>query len=359
MSLSISLLIFKNYEYEIDEFNTKVRSFVMHQKFVLREFDSEGIPHSYSASQGYYISPYYVAHYGLRYSESILNDVRNKDKKIVWYDDPTQKYWNVDAPDNLINEKSFKASVDWLVNNIGEVNGYSHLIYNFKWKYDKLPIGELRPNWWSGLTDSLAMNLMLRAYIHFDDEQYKIIADKLYTSLRADVHKGGSFDIENKYIIEYASQEIKKGEFAYVLNGAYYAYLNILSYESYFEVSNPIAQVLERELINSIDLYFADGFSYYDRIKNIANIKYDNINFAIARELKSKCRERNPGQCVHISDNRTWLPYTFYAVMNGHYKWLVFHLLFDYLLLTVLLYFTLIFIFNRRKINKSKNNETK
>ncbi|WNO61699.1 D-glucuronyl C5-epimerase family protein [Rheinheimera sp. MMS21-TC3] len=334
VSLLISLLIFIGFEYEINEFNTKVRNFIVHQEFSVRKFNSKGIPHSTSASQGQFISPYYVVHYGLRYSDSVVMNVKDNNKHLVWYKDETQKYWNVQPPLSLINEDNFMNTVEWVKGNVVELNGNIHLPYDFEWKYNNLKVGVLKPIWWSGLTDSLAMNLMLRAYIYFGDIEYKILADKFYSSLTASVYEGGSMDSDNKFIIEYASEEIGKGDFAYVLNGGYYAYLNIKSYELYNEIQDPLHPVLKQGLVDVLPLYFFENWSYYDRLNNLANIKYNNINFAILYELAKD----DSYICAEIKCDRTYIPYTFVAIYNGTFQVMVLHLLCVFILFLVSFY---------------------
>lgn len=355
LSFIISYVVFYNFEYEINEFNAKTRSLIIQGKFSVREFDEKGIPHSYNARQGKFISPYYVAHYGLNYSDSIKEKVDNKIQNILWWDDPTAEYWNVKAPKQLINENSFRHSLEWIVENTVEINGVSHLPYTFEWEYKNLSINKLKPIWWSGLTDSLAMNLLLRGYFYYEDPRYLKLAQKFYHSLVTDIKLGGSLDLDKMFIIEYASEEIPDGQYAYVLNGAYYAYKNIKAYEELFNIEKPFHDYLYWALINNLSDYFNGGWSYYDSIGSVANIKYNNINYTLAKDLLSLCDSKKCELSKALITDRTILPFFMKSILLGSFEVLVFHLLIIFLLCNALLYLFMLYIFRLVKIKYFKS----
>ena len=351
LSVFISYTLFYNFEYEVNEINSKVRTFLVHGKFTVRNFDEKGIPHSFNARQGKFVSPYYVAHYGLNYSDSIKDEVDNKARKVLWWDDPTADFWNVKAPITLIAEVNFKHSLDWIVGNVTEINGITHLPYTFEWKYKHLSINKLKPIWWSGLTDSLAMNLLLRGYAYYGEDRYLKLAKKLYTSLITDIRNQGSLDLDRMFVIEYASSEIPYGKYAYVLNGGYYAYKNIKAYEEYFKIEKPILNQLRQSLIQNLSSYFDDGWSYYDSIGNLANIKYNNINYSLALDLLRSCKTKScEVTASRLENNRTRLPFFLKSIFMGNFEIIVLHLFLDFIALIVLCYVVLYLIWVRIRV---------
>lgn len=274
----ISFVLFNIYAYEIHQFNAKIRIFLMTGKTDVRTFNKEGIPISHTKTIDNFISPFYVIHYGILYSNVIRKEHLKKYEH--WKDDPSLKYWNVKLP-NIDETKSkvfFKNSLDWLINNVSYVEGKAHFLYKFDWSYNGYPNGKLSKPWWSGLTDSYAIILFLRGYDIFGNEEYLQLAENLYHSVLNDFAKYGSLTELNglPWIEEYVdpSNITRKNNMSYVLNGMIYSSYSILAYEKYKKndiYSSKLFKSIEYNLPKFIE---KDGWFKYDLIGNNTNIKY-------------------------------------------------------------------------------------
>jgi hypothetical protein len=226
------------------------------------------------------ISPFYVVHYGILNSESARIKSYSSEH---WNSDPSLEAWNV-APENISVEQ-FKINADWVVDNIKNYNSKHHLLYEFSWAYSGYPNGGLTPPWWSGLTDSYALILLLRAYDVFKDEKYIEAANKLYKSVLSPIEAGGSVNkIENSiWIEEYVDPRAPPNEMSRVLNGMVYSFKGISAYES----ANNIKDGKSTDLRGSIQknaIKFNRGFwSDYDLLGNQANLKYHKIHVRLLR----------------------------------------------------------------------------
>lgn len=284
----ILLFIFNKYAYEILNTNASLRTLVFNGKLNTREFDKKGLPISYSPRVGKFISPFYVVHYGLIYSDYILDD--NIKNGYHWKKDPSIEYWDVHPEKLSKNEaiSNFNSIINWLVMNINYESSKAHFIYNFDWPYKNYPNGKLTKGWWSGLTDGYAIILFLRAYDYYKDEKYLHIAKDLYNSILSDVNNGGSLVYLNGYpwIEEYVDPSLEKEEeMAFVLNGMIYSMYGVKAYEDFFKTKNKKFPVLYQSLIHNLNKFDKDGWSYYDLISNEANIKYHAIHVSLVKDL--------------------------------------------------------------------------
>jgi hypothetical protein len=273
------VVVFNKFAFEIDEFNTLIRIFIATGQKEIRVFDSQGIPHSYNARfDKSFISPFYVVHYGLIYSDSIKN--RSDMKGFHWRRDPSIRYWHV--PPAIVNDDYFKYSVDWIVSNIKYINGCAHLIYSFDWPYEKYPRGILKSPWWSGLTDSYAIILLLRAYDVYGDEVYLRAAKPLYDSVLTPISLGGSLSEKHglPWIEEYVDPLVDAKGMSFVLNGMIYSYYSIKSFEEYFSIKNGASNSLKFSIKNNYESFSLGNWSYYDSLGNASNIKYHRISVA-------------------------------------------------------------------------------
>lgn len=276
--------IFDRYAYEINQFGAKVRTFLVHGQTSLRVFE-DSIPVSYSASQGNFISPFYVVHYGILFSEGLRND------KSIWSIQQSMPLWNVQPSKAQLESREvhFKASADWISKHVVIQAGRYHLPYNFDWSYKRYPGGMLKSPWWSGLTDGYGILLMLRAYDYFGDATYLDVAEKLYASVTTRIEEGGSLrDLAGcPFIEEYVDPRVHPLQMSGVFNGAVYAAIGVESFESYFADGRPA--VSSAELFDcigkNISSFSMGWWSFYDSIGTPANIKYHRINSALAQEV--------------------------------------------------------------------------
>lgn len=282
------LFLFNYFAFYIDQFNTTIRIFAKTGEFHNeRNFDANGIPVSKSPGKEDFISPFYVIHYGLIYSNSANGFGKH------WELDPSMKYWNVEPPTfgDRENLRRFKFAADWIVSNLQEINNNSHLIYNFDWPYKGYENDELKGPWWSGLTDGYAIILLLRAGDFFRDEKYFIAAKSLYKSVLTPISNGGSLNELNgcPWIEEYVDPKAKSEKMSFVFNGMIYATKGIEAFEESAGAlgeSKKLYECIERNVIK-FDL---NKWSYYDQIGNSSNIKYHRISSVLLDDLVASKR---------------------------------------------------------------------
>lgn len=285
------VLMFNFYAYEIFEINARVRVFVTSGELEHRKFNEEGLPVSISPRVGTFVSPFYVVHYGLYYSDYMTVNPSSR-KGAHWREDPSLKYWNA-APDmkeakNF--EKYFYNSASWLVENVSYEFGAAHLLYDFDWPYKGYPSGGLKAPWWSGLTDGYAIILLLRAYDHFGEERFLKTAKDLYLSVLLPTDKGGSLSSKNgkPWIEEYVDPRFSSEEMAYVFNGMVYATYGVEAYEEFSRDNLGLASRLYDSIFSLTPAFDKDGWSYYDLIGNPNNIKYHIIHTVLLEDMMER-----------------------------------------------------------------------
>jgi len=284
LSVSLAFLLFNYNAYLIESFNASVRIFIKTGGWSVREFDQSGLPVSNSPRIGTFISPFYVVHYGLIYSEGLGVE------GLHWRSDPSIQYWNVhpEEDEDTVRIEKFKSTAEWLVDNVEYYNGHAHLMYHFDWPYKNYPNSMLKAPWWSGLTDGYAIILLLRAHSYFGDDKYLSYAEKLYRSVLSDTDQGGSLSQLNgcPWIEEYVDPRVNSSDMSFVLNGMVYATYGVEAFERYTDPALPVvASDLYECIDNNIAVFNNNGWSYYDAIGNSANIKYHGVNYAILKDM--------------------------------------------------------------------------
>lgn len=348
--VTIVSIIFDQYAYKIFEFNSSLRTFITLGKLHHRDFDENGLPVSYSPKIGEFRSPFYVVHYAIIYSNNLSEDYNKKNKKI-WGVDTSIAFWNV--PPNLAtykdNERKFKNSVDWIVNNISySLNNHAHLIYDFDWTYIGYQNNKLQKGWWSGLTDAYAIIPLLRAYTIYGDQKYYLAAKDLYNSSLTSYLDGGSFTTLNgdPWIEEYVDPHVKtQHEFPYVFNGMVYATYGIDAFESLNTLDNRrISRKLFKSISNNIKLFNNNGWSHYDLYRQSNNIKYHLIHLALIEQMiENNEIDTNSSsvQKVYNDWRNTSRHSGFYYALYGNRGIGYYHLLLTYLTLVLLPIFLL------------------
>lgn len=277
-------IIFNIFALEIFNFNASVRSVIVNGEWDRRKFIN-GIPIDRSPRQEReFISPFYVVHYGLTYSESCRQVA--PETSYHWIKDSTLKYWP-QAPEQVSLEH-FKASAQWLVEHAEtDENGNTHFFYDFDWHYPKYPNGMLKAPWWSGLTDGYAIVLLLRAWDCFGEESYLALARDLYKSVMTPIENGGSLTYFNghPWIEEYVDPSVRPERMSHVLNGMIYAYFGVRSYEEF--ISQKIwSDNLFKSIIENITYFDMGNWSYYDALGSEANLKYHGVNKGILEDRR-------------------------------------------------------------------------
>lgn len=281
--------LFNSYESELSEVTAKTANILRGNSFALREFDSNGIPYSnFARLKKKTISPFYVVHYGLIYSQNIPAPAGYNH---LWEKQKSVKYWNVQPDNNLITEENFYHSANWVVNHINQSkNGGVHLFYDFDWPYLNLKTGGLKAPWYSGLTDGMALTLLCRAYVLTKDLRYKSAAFGLYESLVKPIDKGGSLiSLENgdPWIEEYVDSRLPDHLQSKVLNGMIYATFGVIDFENTFSVDKPVASRLLKSIRNNINEFDLGWWTSYDRIGTVANLKYHHVHIGLLDDLYS------------------------------------------------------------------------
>lgn len=330
------LVLFNLYSYEISNFNDRVRVFLIHGAGDVRQFNEDGLPISTSVRVGEFVSPFYVVHYGLLYSESLSPNFEG----FHWRQDSSMDYWNVQPPELSERTKTryFRNMADWIVENAQSFNGQYHLIYNFDWPYRHYPSGGLNAPWWSGLTDGYAILLLLRAYDYFQDERYLEMASNFYASVNATIQEGGSQNILNgrKWIEEYVDPVAPIEDMPFVLNGMVYSTYGVDAYERYISLPTEarMADEYYNSIVDNIFLFDAGGWSYYDIYERAARIKYHLVHVALLEDLK----HIKPSLFLDLEVSSSWqkgrqFPLVFYFVYGQkttayfHFYTLLFSLL--------------------------------
>ncbi len=286
-------LVFDKFAYYIDNFNAKIRILITKGSSKLRTFDENGIPYSFNPRiKDKFISPFYVVHYGLLYSQVYKESLDNLSKeRYIWKLDSTLPLWNIPPKrtSKSVEREYFINSARWVVKNLKKFNRHYHLIYDFEWQYKGYPGGKLTPPWYSGLTDSYAIILLLRAYEITKDYIYIDAAKKLYETVTTTIDNGGDLNYLNglPWIEEYIDPKVTDyNKLSYVLNGMIYAFYGVLAYEDYFQIRDGLSKKLSLSIYNSIDKYnMSNRWSLYDLIGGVANIKYHRIHIGLLEEL--------------------------------------------------------------------------
>ena len=279
-ALLVSFSIMNFQAQEISDLNAGLRSFLTGGPAEIRSFSPEGLPYSYSPRvKGGIISPFYVVHYGILYSEACRKAEFLGHEH--WSEDKSLKYWPF-PPEDISLEK-FRASADWVVNkaSVGDT-GLTHIFYDFDWPYASYPDGMLKAPWWSGLTDAYATTLLLRAWDCFGDRKYLDMAGLLYASAIAPVSGGGSLSSLNgqPWIDEYVDPRMSPEALSKVLNGMIYSYQAIKAYEA-FAGTDKMTSALRDSIYRNLAAYDMGYWSRYDAVGSISNIKYHRIQTAL------------------------------------------------------------------------------
>ncbi len=288
------IFISNKYAYDIYEFNSSLRVLLTQGSTKHRTFNEKGLPISYSPKIGEFISPFYVVHYSIIYSDNLTDTGKFRDlNQYHWRHDPSIAYWNVhpDTTNSIKNRELFKNSVDWIRDNIQyDKNGHAHLFYSFDWPYRGYPNNNIKAPWWSGLTDAYAIIPLLRAADIYGDQKYAQLADELYKSVTAPYQQGGSTTQLNKriWIEEYLDSQVKTdADLAYVFNGMVYSTYGIKSYEDYqtIEPTSALQNKLINSIFNNVHLFDNNGWSYYDLYGTKNNIKYHKVHAVLLDNL--------------------------------------------------------------------------
>lgn len=332
----MSLLTINYVAPQLSYLNSKIRNLLVHGKFHKFAFTEDGIPAQLNPRIGNYISPFYVVHFGLLYSEACRGLVDSS--KQHWFEDATLKYWYGSPPTPSL--RKFKATLDWLLANADDTTyGATHFLYNFNWPYSGYSGGEIRAPWWSGLTDGYAIILLLRGYDCFKEEKYFKLAERLYYSVLRPISKGGSLVYWDglPWIEEYVDPYAVDIETPRVFNGMAYAYFGVLAFEQVRRITENASDALLASIAQHIYDFDMGYWSFYDAMGNPANIKYHRINWALTVDPRIS-------SAIPPELQRRWavgVRYPALYLIYGPKSIAYFHLWLEVLLLTLLYYIVL------------------
>jgi len=166
--------------------------------------------------------------------------------------------------------------VDWLVKNLHKKESFSVWEYAFPWK-----IYNLNPPWVSGMAQGLGIKVLVLAYKETGNEEFIKLAFDALKAFIVPVEEGGVLQVDENdggyWYEEYANSSSVR---SYVLNGHIFALEGI--YELYMLTKDNLAWKLFQEGINELKRhvheYDSGSWTYYDRLKNMANWKYHNLH---------------------------------------------------------------------------------
>ena len=311
-----SFWILDVFDEEVSEFNGKLANFLRGNDFALRSFTAKGIPISNFGRLGIKaISPFYVAHYGLIYSNKLTHSPKYN---YLWKYNNSIEFWNIPPNSKDITEKNFYYAVDWILENMSkDVNGVYHLMYNFDWYYRYLKGGVLKAPWHSGLTDSMALSLLIRAYILTNDDKYKIAANRLYKAVILTREDGGSTIVlkdSNIWIEEYVATFLSDSNQPRVLNGMISASFSIYFYEKTFNVQNPYYLAYFESIRANIHRFDLGYWTAYDLIGTVANYKYHKIHLGLLKDLHLLTNDQ-----YYLDLHEKWGKYSTSFIMRHFY----------------------------------------
>ena len=159
------------------------------------------------------------------------------------------------------------------VADLGSFDGVGTLAFPFEFEYPKYG---LRAGWVSGLTQGLAGQTLLAAYLVSEDEKYLDAARAAGNLLAVDVQSGGAAVQLGESAIwfeEYAQPGVEP---PLVLNGHLLA-LDFLYWMQRMEPSagwNTLFDAGVNAAVQEIGSYQSIGWSYYDQRQNLATRKY-------------------------------------------------------------------------------------
>lgn len=340
IALYLTGFILHSYGAAIESFNSSLRSYAMGNGWGGRDFAADGMPTSVGARMAGFVSPFYVVHYGLIYSESLRTDFPN------WPHIDSLWVWDYPPPAQLINKMSFKAAVERIADQI-KIDKFNigHIYYDFDWPYANFPGGKLTAPWWSGLTDCYALELLGRGSDAFNEPQLLEKADSLYRGCTSNISAGGNLRQGDGYvwIEEYLDKSsLKKAAVSSVLNGMLYATFAVLNYEKRRFGSQPSREVLCHSIEKRAPLYDADGWTYYDDKGSLANIKYNTINYAGLLDVNKLCRSDSLQALAEKWKNYK-TPYFVNILRTHDWSWGFFHNLISATMILAVIFTFLLF----------------
>lgn len=181
----------------------------------------------------------------------------------------------------------------------------------YSYQVDK-PIYNLYDEWYSGLAQSFAGQVMLATYLKTNDDDYLEMARKLAHFLEVEVKNDGVLLKKSSnefWYVEYASKNVSPPE---VLNGHLLA-LDFLYWMSIYDerYSDKWKSLFERGLkavLADIEDYTGIFWSYYDKEGTLANGKYHRFHIAQLERYKAFDSSGRLESAQHIMELQLYFP---------------------------------------------------
>lgn len=174
------------------------------------------------------------------------------------------------------NRHLFLNCANWLIKNLSNKRTFSVWEYNFPWR-----MYNLKPPWVSGMAQGLGLEVFASAHKISGDDRFLKCAFEVLKAFTVPVKKGGVLQVDEKdggwWFEECASPNSVR---SYILNGHIYALEGIYEFYSYMKdkLAKKIYDAGVAELKRHVHEYDAGSWTYYDRLRRMANYSYHMVH---------------------------------------------------------------------------------
>lgn len=204
---------------------------------------------------------------------------------------------------NEASKREFLQTAQWFKENAKFLPNGAAVIQNFF----EFSTYYLKPPWVSAMSQGLAISLLLRAFETTSDHSFLNLAQKILLSFEIPVKKGGCKAVDSKGNIWF--EEYPSSPPSFVLNGFIFALLGIHDFYKFsrsVEAKNLFTKGV-KSLNQNLYLYDADGWSKYDRIKNLlVNSGYHLLHIQQLKLLSGILKEENLPSSICEKFQRKW-----------------------------------------------------
>jgi len=158
----------------------------------------------------------------------------------------------------------------------------------------EFPSYHLKPPWVSAMSQGLAISLFLKVFEITTDVSFLNLAQKFFLSFEIPVEKGGCKIVDSKGDIWF--EEYPSNPPSFVLNGFIFALFGIYDFYKFNNSKEAKDLFIEgvKSLNQNLHLYDANGWSKYDRIKNLlVNKEYHLLHIKQLRVLSEILKREN------------------------------------------------------------------
>lgn len=165
----------------------------------------------------------------------------------------------------------FKNAVEWAIENQKDNGGW--VTFNY----------ETKKNPYSSMAQGEGISLLLRAFIEFKDERYKISAKKAMEFMQISIEENGTtmYNGSNIYLQEFPNEPT-------VLNGWIFSIFGVIDYLKIYKDDVNVKKFYEitlKTLISVLPKYDIEYWSKYDIKKKIASPFYHKLHISLLRVM--------------------------------------------------------------------------